>query len=682
MMFYKLLNIFLLSLIALCAKAQNQHKNLGIEPAPPKAGKVVQFTYNPSGTPLASSQTIHAIAKIHEKHKKDFIMTARDVTLYGGGDQWKGAFSLPDSCVSFFLVIKDNLGTIDANNGEGYMFALEDAQGNALSGGKASLAYRFVETYSPYGISYNQERASRLIKEEFQRHPALKPVFFSTYIKTINFTDTSAKRKLAREADLIFQNYKEHGAETLDLLSSLYKKLGQRKKSEKCMELILQEFPESRIAFQRRTLPYQEAFFKAETLEERLKIHHEMVQVMEEHMNPNSDPLNTSLDNELKTTSLEEKFSRTLLENEKYSLTIQNLQLSKLLRENYWKNGDLSAWFELLDSSKYYFSKQYLYNAFAKKCLVQDTLLEKAYEIATRAVSMTRQHLNAPRTIREQSFTHFADSEIQMSRKKTLVKNLTTQASILHQQNKTEEALDAYREAVEISDRLNPEINEQFATFLIDVKMFGEAREEIQQAMRIGKHTLEMEQMLDELSNDQNLSEADDSIGSDELTKEYLASKRATIAATLQNTPAPDFELVSLEGDTVQLSKLRGKVVVLDFWASWCMPCIASFPGMQKAVEKYENDSSVVFLFVNLDGKEAKDKSRKNIEEKGYGFNVLLDSKNQTGPAYSIHGIPVKFVIDQEGVIRFRKGSFEPNTKDEVEELSIMIDLAMKRKSG
>ncbi len=647
----------------------------------PSAGNEVSITYSPSGTPLDSSRTIYAIAKMHVKNGKRFMMAAQDIDLYGNGNQWNGSFTIPDSCVSFFVVIKNGLGTIDANNGEGYTYTLKDTLGQGLPGGDASLAYKFLETYSPYGFSYSRRRALKLLENDLQTYPELKPLFFSTYIETVDFTNASARRKLTKEADIFYRDYEKHGAEMLGVLGSLYKKLGQSQKAEKCTDLLLEKFPESRIAFQWRTRPYQESFFEAETLEERLKIHREMIQVMEEHVSPDRDLLHATLNNELNALSHRKEFSLTELDNQRYSATIQNLQLSKLLRENYWEDGDLSAWLELLDSSKYYFSKQYLYNAFARRCSEQDTLLEKAYEMATRAVSMTRQHLNAPRTLREQSFTYFSDSEIKLSRKITLAENLTTQASVLHKQNKIKEALDAYREAIEFSDRLNSEINEQFATFLIEAKMFGEAREEIQQAMRIGKHTLAMEQMLNDLPDDQKLSDTKGGNNSDELTKNYLASKRVTIAATLQNTPAPDFELMSLEGDTVQLSDLKGKIVILDFWASWCPPCILSFPGMQKAVEKYDDNPDVAFLFINLDEGEVRGKIRKHVYEEGYDFKVLLTSNSEIAQSYSVHGIPVKFVIDKEGIIRFRKGSFESNIKDEVEELSIMIDLAVIQSS-
>src|SRR5690606_41666590 len=68
---------------------------------------------------------------------------------------------------------------------------------------------------------------------------------------------------------------------------------------------------------------------------------------------------------------------------------------------------------------------------------------------------------------------------------------------------------------------------------------------------------------------------------------------------TIKPRPAPGFSLKDLDGKEVSLEDLKGKVVVLDFWATWCAPCIKSFPAMQMAVDKYKEDPEVAFLFIN-----------------------------------------------------------------------------------
>jgi thiol-disulfide isomerase/thioredoxin len=125
--------------------------------------------------------------------------------------------------------------------------------------------------------------------------------------------------------------------------------------------------------------------------------------------------------------------------------------------------------------------------------------------------------------------------------------------------------------------------------------------------------------------------------------------------------PSPNFELLNLKGEKVSLESLKGKVVVLDFWATWCQPCKNSFPGMKAAQEMYSDDKDVQFLFINTweRDKDYKANVADFLSKNNYPFEVLFDDQKdpQTGLVlagkFGVQGIPAKFVIDKAGNIRY-----------------------------
>ena len=129
----------------------------------------------------------------------------------------------------------------------------------------------------------------------------------------------------------------------------------------------------------------------------------------------------------------------------------------------------------------------------------------------------------------------------------------------------------------------------------------------------------------------------------------------ALIKAQLGSDVAKDFTLKNLQGEEVSLSSLKSKVVVLDFWATWCGPCRASFPAMQEAVTKYKDDKEVAFLFIdvfeNKEPKKMQAETSKFITDNKYDFQVLLDTKDKVAGDYRVIAIPAKFIINKNGKI-------------------------------
>ena len=141
------------------------------------------------------------------------------------------------------------------------------------------------------------------------------------------------------------------------------------------------------------------------------------------------------------------------------------------------------------------------------------------------------------------------------------------------------------------------------------------------------------------------------------------------IVAEALDLPAPDFELGDTVGGTWRLSELVGKVVVLNYWATWCGPCIAEMPYYQSLVDEYSDATDVVFLAISTDSDAAV--VAPFIEENGYTFHVLFDQGSATD--FRISGVPASFLIGKDGLIKYRTSGF-PGPQPYLHEMRLRID--------
>jgi thiol-disulfide isomerase/thioredoxin len=126
------------------------------------------------------------------------------------------------------------------------------------------------------------------------------------------------------------------------------------------------------------------------------------------------------------------------------------------------------------------------------------------------------------------------------------------------------------------------------------------------------------------------------------------AFEKAGIPVLKEKTPIRDFTVTLLDGKTQSLSGYRGKVVFLNFWATWCPPCRAEMPSMETLYQRYRG-RDLEFLAVDL--QESRDEVAAFLEEQNLSFPAGLDSSGQIGNLYGIRGIPATFIIDKEGLI-------------------------------
>lgn len=146
----------------------------------------------------------------------------------------------------------------------------------------------------------------------------------------------------------------------------------------------------------------------------------------------------------------------------------------------------------------------------------------------------------------------------------------------------------------------------------------------------------------------------------------------AASAETSARTPAPAFDLPTANGQ-VSLAQLKGKVVYVDFWASWCEPCRRSFPWMNTLAMKHK-DAPFVLVAINLDKK--RELADAFVAKNQSGFTVAFDPEGKTAAAYKVKAMPSSYVIGADGQIAYTHFGFDAKDTAAVE-TAIANELAL-----
>ena len=142
---------------------------------------------------------------------------------------------------------------------------------------------------------------------------------------------------------------------------------------------------------------------------------------------------------------------------------------------------------------------------------------------------------------------------------------------------------------------------------------------------------------------------ADRGSGNDELAGAVSLMRMFPGSATHAGEPACEFELTDLAGAPVSLSAMRGKVVLLTFWATWCGACRGELPNLEALYKNLKSRNDFMVLTINID--QRSESVLPFVRKNDYEFPVLLDADNRVSGAYDVRGIPANFIIDRKGKI-------------------------------
>ncbi len=630
----KLLLIILAFSITVTLTAQ---KNFTYTPEKPKPGDVITFTYESSGDLAKSLEPVEAILYSYgSKGRK-----ADDLLLKRKGYTYTGTITTDTSqnfiSLGFYVDKK-----YDNNFDEGYYIHFYESD-NIRKGSYANLS-QFYQFYSTgVGVTRNDEKALAMLEKEMTLYPDNKKANLQSYLRlllTLKKPEAAATIQKEIEAALKKGLKEEADYTSLEMLYNLAKLPEQGKL---ITSLKKEKFPTGKWVLNDAT----QKFYAEQDLAKKK----ESLAVITRNVETDSN-----------WSSL-----RQSLPNLKQSL------LSSYISKKDW-TGFKTAVTESGITDKDMLAS--LYNSAAWRIQETDKDLDLAEEFTSFATSHAKTEWNTPTATKPDGYTIK-----QWRRQKEGIYGMyaDTYGMVMYKLGKHKKGFPYAKDAaITVLKGQDAEQNTTYALLAEKVLPAKIYKKELEQFVKDGKASGKIKEILKTAYTKSNKSENgfDEYIAS--LEKESYLKMIEELRKSMLSETAPSFALLDLDGKNVNIADLKGKVVVVDFWATWCGPCIASFPGMQKMVTKYKDDNNVKFIFVDTWEREAnKEKNATDfIASNKYSFHVLMDNENKVVEQFKVDGIPTKFVIDKEGLIRFKSVGFGGSDDKLMSELTAMIDMA------
>ncbi|MCH7773252.1 MAG: TlpA family protein disulfide reductase [Bacteroidetes bacterium] len=624
---YSALTVLIALLFISCSTEENFDGSFYYSPDIIKPGEDITVKYNPDSSNLEGKDEIRLVAYLYGNK----LNNALDIPLTKNGSIYSGNVRTEENTLG--VLFKFTSGEeIDNNNKEGYVVFLSNDKGDRIAGSLAG----YGEALSRWGAYYSdldldREKAYKLIIEDFEKNPEVKTRFLDSYLKVVSTVKPEKKDKIIKKELEILAESNPSDEEGLTVLAEWYSRIELEDEADKYKSIIIEKYPNSEFA---ESVKIKE-FKKEEDLNKKIKI----------------------------AAEFEDQFSKN--RNSEY--------LYDLIANVYRNNKEYDKAFEFLKNNINKPSSYRFYSV-VNRMLDEDADMNLALKIADLGVDRSRGELSNPSKEKPNYLTAI---EWKKEREYYLGLNLFGKGKVLNSLNRKEETLNILEEAAELTKEEDELINELYAKALIENGKYDIAMSKISQFINLGHNTSQMKIYLKEAYlNEKGTEDGFDAYSSqfEDAAKEKLIEK---LKKDIMLEPAPAFTLFDIDGNKVSFDDYKGKIIIIDFWATWCGPCLASFPGMKKAVEKYENDSWVKFLFINTwERVEEKTKNAADfIAKNDYPFHVLMDEDNKIIEKYKVSGIPTKFIIDSEGNIRFKSIGFAGSDDKLVEELSTMVSL-------
>ena len=545
----------------------------------------------------------------------------------------EATLTVPDtiSAVSFIFKTEDSH---DNNDGKGYLFNVLDKDGKEQPESEASKIAYAISYGDLHNLKIDTSNGYLEMEHLLENHPELQ----ERWLQTVMFVARESDPKKAKTQANVYLSellqQEQYDLKDYKQLGILYNALGETEKSDSIYTLALERYPDSDLAF----YAIRKQFYNAESLEDKKAV-----------FNTYQSKINSHKSGDYLLRDL------------------------AILSHN---DDNMEAFHEFSNMISSNPTKASLYNSIAWPNAEKQKNLELATSLSKKAIEL----MKAEKKNQAEKFNYMSGNEYDEYVNYNLNMYRDTHALALFNKGDVKEAIAVQESA--LGKYANPEMNQRYLQFLMADEQYDVILEKAAEFIKDGRSTSTIKEYYktaaEKSGNTLNIEQRLAALEAEAKTKQMQKLK-----TKLLDEEAPDFTIKDLDGQDITLSQLKGKTVVLDFWATWCGPCIASFPAMQDVVTKYENDDSVAIYFVDTfeSGEDREEKVAQFIEKNEYDFQVLMDPliedsrKHMVAEKYGITGIPTKIIIGPSGKIKFRSVGFNGSAEQTVSEIDLMLEV-------